>query len=76
MSVEIEYKDGRRKRVSASEAKALVALKLATRVESSPMTYQTRALQAESPHAERIEAPYGYKKDGTPRARPGRSKAE
>ena len=44
-------------------------------------TYQTRMLQSDAPQAWHgaevvaVEAPYGYKADGTPRKRPGRPAA-
>jgi hypothetical protein len=61
-------------------AKVLIKVGKLQAVTASAPTYQTRMMTAEPVYSrsEPVEsAPYGYKADGTPRARPGRpAKAE
>lgn len=74
MKVEVELKNGARRKFPAALAKALVAKGVARNLEQ---TYQTRDMRAvESRVKVEEDAPYGYKADGTPRKRPGRRKSE
>jgi hypothetical protein len=58
-------------------AKLLIKVGKLQEVTSSAPVYQTRMMTAEPPTQKSDDAPYGYKLDGTPRARPGRqAKAE
>lgn len=67
------YAVGEEFEVSATQAKLLVSIKRAVVVTESGLGYQTRMMQAAPVAAEVVDpAPWGYKQDGTPRARPGR----
>jgi hypothetical protein len=83
--MKIEYtKNGRQRTINARVGKILIGRGLARAVgdgEKTPPTYETRMLTAvtqtvvQAP-APTLEAPYGYKADGTPRKRPGRQAAQ
>lgn len=72
----IELKNGRRTNVPDQAGRALVKLGRAVEVQEGQAHagYSTRMMQAGAPAPRKadssIEAPYGYKADGTPRKRP------
>ena len=85
MSVELELKNGKRRKFHPNVANVLIRRGMGVEVQS----YLTRDMRAAEPvrradpvevaapaKDEAEEAPYGYKADGTPRKRPGRVKAE
>lgn len=63
------YAVGEEFEVSAKQAKLLVNIKRAVIVTEPSLGYQTRMMQAAPVEV----AQWGYKKDGTPRAQPGRT---
>lgn len=80
--MQIKLKNGRIQRYPDAIGKVLVARGIGEEVKAMEAagTYQTRMLTAAAPTVPAIpvaipEAPYGYKADGTPRKRPGRSPA-
>lgn len=78
--MQIKLKNGRIQRYPDAIGKVLVARGIGEEIkaEEATGTYQTRMMTAASPTAALTpvpEAPYGYKADGTPRKRPGRSPA-
>lgn len=83
--MKIEYtKNGRQRTINARVGKILIGRGLARAVgddEKTPQPYETRMLTASTQtvvqaRAPALDAPYGYKADGTPRKRPGRSSAQ
>lgn len=71
MKIELELKNGKRRKFNPQVAKVLIARGVAFEIDSEApgLGYQTRMMQADP-------APYGYKADGTPRKRPGRPAKE
>lgn len=75
-----KYKPGEEFELPDKAAKVFVRAGKLRKVES---TYQTRMMtaaapmqaEAPEPQQEAVDAPYGYKADGTPRKRPGRPAA-
>ena len=82
MSVELELKNGKRRKFHPQVANVLIRRGLGVEVQAG--TYLTRDMRAAEPvrapaaavPVAEEDAPYGLKADGTPRKRPGRSKAE
>jgi hypothetical protein len=70
MKIELELKNGKRRKFHPEVAKVLIARGMGKEV--MRMGYNTRIMTAEITQA---AAPYGYKADGTPRKRPGRPAA-
>lgn len=80
--MKIEFtKNGRQRTINARVGKILIGRGLARavgEVEKAPVSYETRMLTAANPAVVQVptatpEAPFGYKADGTPRKRPGRT---
>ena len=87
MSVELELKNGKRRKFHPNVANVLIRRGMGVEVQAG--AYLTRDMRAAEPvrradpvevaepvKGEAEEAPYGYKADGTPRKRPGRTKAD
>lgn len=83
MNVELELKNGKRRKFHPQVANFLIRRGLGVEVQAQAATYLTRDMRASDsvrhfePQGDSADdAPYGLKADGTPRKRPGRSKAE
>lgn len=77
MNVELELKNGKRRKFHPQVANVLIRRGMGVEVQAG--AYLTRDMRAAEP-VRQVEkegdAPYGYKADGTPRKRPGRGKAD
>ena len=82
MNVELELKNGKRRKFHPQVENVLIRRGLGVEVKAG--AYLTRDMRAAEPvrapeppaPVSEEDAPYGFKADGTPRKRPGRSKAE